>query len=353
MRIAPSLHRIGSSLVNSYLVEEAGGVTIIDAGLPAYWSLLEGELATMGRSLDDVRGVVLTHGDTDHIGFAERLRRERGVPVYVHEADAARARGEVSKPTFGWGPMKIGPLLGFLVYSARRGGLRIAPLKEVSTIVDGQTLDLPGSPRIIHIPGHTPGSVAVHVPAVNALFVGDAMTTRSVLTGEQGPRTAPFTLAVPEALTSLERIEGIEAVYLLPGHGDPWTGGVAEAIRRMREAAPATSRLLEQESLEPRQDELQRNDRDGCEGNRHDCDRGGGVEVPAPIADRAVDEGGNESHDDEGRCQDHDQRGRRHGCIVATGQKSVPRKSAEEPAWPIQSSCHRTSSVACTAVAVD
>ena len=49
----------------------------------------------MGRSLDDVRGVVLTHGDTDHIGFAERLRRDHGVPVYVHAADAARARGEV------------------------------------------------------------------------------------------------------------------------------------------------------------------------------------------------------------------------------------------------------------------
>ena len=81
MELAPSLHRLGgSTLVNGYLVADASGVTLIDAGLPGYWNQLPGELAAMGRSIDDVRGVVLTHGDTDHVGFAERLRRERGVP---------------------------------------------------------------------------------------------------------------------------------------------------------------------------------------------------------------------------------------------------------------------------------
>ena len=95
MELAPSLHRLGgSTLVNSYLVADASGVTLIDAGLPGYWNQLPAELAAMGRSIDDVRGVVLTHGDTDHVGFAERLcGRERGVPVYVHAADAgARSR---------------------------------------------------------------------------------------------------------------------------------------------------------------------------------------------------------------------------------------------------------------------
>ncbi len=237
MKIAPSLHRLGSSLVNSYLVEEGGGVTIIDAGLPGYWKELPGELAAMGRSLDDVRAVVLTHGDTDHIGFAERLRRERGVPVYVHALDADRARGEVKKPSSGWGPMKIGPLVGFLVYSGRRGGLRVPPLTEVVTFDDGATLDLPGAPHIIHLPGHTPGSSAVHVPAVDAVFLGDAMTTRSVLTGEMGPRPAPFTLKPDEAIASLSKLDGIEARWVLPGHGDAWDGGLAGALARIRAAA--------------------------------------------------------------------------------------------------------------------
>jgi glyoxylase-like metal-dependent hydrolase (beta-lactamase superfamily II) len=236
MNIAPSLNRLGSSLVNSYLVEDGGLVTVVDAGLPGYWVDLPAELAAMGRSLDDVRAVVLTHGDTDHVGFAERLRRERGVPVYVHALDAGRARGEVKKRATGWGPVKIGPLAGFLLYSGRRGGLRVPPVSDVVTFDDGATLDVPGAPRIIHLPGHTPGSCAVHVSRVGAVFVGDALTTRSVLTGEMGPRLAPFTLEPGPAMASLARLEGLDVDWVLPGHGEAWHGGMAEALGQIRAA---------------------------------------------------------------------------------------------------------------------
>ncbi len=235
MKLGPSLHRLGgSTIVNSYLVADETGVTLIDAGLPGYWKQLPGELASMGRSLDDVRGVVLTHGDTDHVGFAERFRRERGVPVFVHQADAPRARAEVKKPNSGWGPIKIGSLLSFLWYTGRNGGLRIPPVTELVSFDDGATLDLPGSPRIIHMPGHTPGSVGIHVPTVDAVFVGDAMTTRNVLTGEVGPRIAPFTLDPEGARAAWARLDGIGAQWVLVGHGDPWDRGVAEALREAR-----------------------------------------------------------------------------------------------------------------------
>ncbi len=237
MRLAPGLHRIGSDFVNSYLVEDPAGVTIVDAGMSGLYRELEAELISLGRSLADVRGIVLTHGDSDHVGFAERLREQNGVPVYVHELDAVRARGEVKKPNSGWGPMKMGALTKFLWYGARHGGLRTTWVKEVLTFTDGATLDLPGSPRIIHTPGHTPGSVAVHVSAVDALFVGDAITTRNVLTGEQGPRPAPFTLEPEVALASLAKLESVQATWVLPGHGPPWDRGVAEAVRRVRQVA--------------------------------------------------------------------------------------------------------------------
>lgn len=234
MNITRSLNRLGSSLVNSYLVEEAGLVTVIDAGLPGYWGGLPAELAAMGRSLDDVRAVVLTHGDTDHVGFAERLRRERGVPVYVHALDAGRARGEVKKPASGWGPVKIGPLVGFLLYSGRRGGLRTPPVAEVVTFDDGATLDVPGAPCVIHLPGHTPGSAALHVPGLRAVFMGDALTTRSVLTGEVGPQLAPFTLEPAEAMGSLARLDGLDVDWVLPGHGEAWNGDLAPALSQIR-----------------------------------------------------------------------------------------------------------------------
>ena len=175
-------------------------------------------------------------------GFAARLHRETGVATYIHQADVDRARLKVKKPNWGWGPVKIRPLAGFLWYSARRGGLRPQPATELQTIADGDVLDVPGSPRIIHTPGHTPGSVAVHVPAVDALFLGDTMTTRNVLTGVTGPKPAPFTLEPEQAVASLDRIENVDATWLLPGHGPGWDGGVPDAVRLIREAAAESRR---------------------------------------------------------------------------------------------------------------
>lgn len=236
MQLAPSLHRVGSDMVNVYLVEDERGVTLIDAGIPGLWDELITELTTMGRSVSDIRGVILTHGDTDHLGFAERLRQETGTPIYVHEADAAQARGEHEKKNPPWGKLKIGPTVSFLWYAGRRGGLRVHPVSDVVTVQNGQTLDLPGDPRVIHTPGHSPGSIAIHSAPVDALFVGDAMTTRHVLTGASGPQPAPFTLSPEEAMASLGKWEGLDARWVLPGHGPPWDGGVDEAVNRIQAA---------------------------------------------------------------------------------------------------------------------
>ena len=239
MEIAKGLRRIGSDTVNSYLVIDEGGVTIIDAGLPGYWKLLTAELARIGLTTDDVRALILTHGDTDHIGFAARLHREKGIASFFHPADIDRARLKVRKPNTGWGPVKVGPMAGFLWYSARRGGLRPRPADGLQPAEDGQVLDVPGKPRIVHTPGHTPGSVVVHVPGADAVFAGDTMTTRNVLTGVTGPKPAPFTLEPAQALTSLGRIGELDATWVLPGHGPAWDGGTTEAVRLIREAAAA------------------------------------------------------------------------------------------------------------------
>ena len=235
MRLGPSLYRVGNGIVNCYLVEEAGEVTIVDAGVAGQWKGLATSLAAMDRTLDDVRAIVLTHGHGDHIGFAERARRERGWPVLVHELDAALARGEVPNPAKN-GPVKLGPLMSFLWWSLRHGGLRTAHLGEVATYGDGATLDVPGSPRVILAPGHTPGSAALHFPQHDALMAGDVMCTLAVTTGERGPRVAPFTADAELARDSLSRLAGLPARLVLPGHGDPFEGGVDEAIRLAREA---------------------------------------------------------------------------------------------------------------------
>jgi glyoxylase-like metal-dependent hydrolase (beta-lactamase superfamily II) len=242
MKIAPGIHRIGdNSMINAYLVEQAGEVTIIDAGVSGFYKDLTGELAAMGRTPADVRALILTHGHSDHIGFAERLRHEQRVPVSVHEADAALARGEVPNPAKGYGPIKLGPLLGFMWFSLLHGGLRTPKLQQVATFGDGATLDVPGSPRVILTPGHTPGSAALHVASLGSLFVGDAFATYAVTTGARGPQVAPFTADAAQAVESLARLEAISAGYVLPGHGDPWTGGIQDAIRQIRQRQDGSS----------------------------------------------------------------------------------------------------------------
>jgi glyoxylase-like metal-dependent hydrolase (beta-lactamase superfamily II) len=124
-----------------------------------------------------------------------------------------------------------------MLYGLPRGGLRTPPVGEVTTFADGATLAVPGAPRVIHLPGHSPGSVAFHFPAHDALFVGDAFATLDVLTGATGPRLAPFTADPGRAIASLAHLEGLRAGLVLPGHGQPWTGGLDEALRRIRAAA--------------------------------------------------------------------------------------------------------------------
>ena len=82
----------------------------------------------------------------------------------------------------------------------------------------------------------------MHATAGDALFGGDEMTTRNVLTGVTGPKPAPFTLQPADALSSLGLIEGVNATWMLPGHGPAWDGGVPEAVRLIREAAGAGHR---------------------------------------------------------------------------------------------------------------
>ena len=239
MKIAPGLHRVGPDKVNAYLVEEAGRVTVIDAAMPGFWGKLPGALAEMGRTLDDVEALVLTHGHPDHIGFAERLRSERQVPVSVHEADAALARGEVPNPAQGLGPIKLGPLLAFMWLGLRNGGLSRPKVLEVSTFGDGATLDVPGSPP--SDPGAGPHAGQRRPPCTAAGRAVRRRCARDLCRDERPARATGC--AVHRRSGRGGRVAGPAerrgGRVGLAGHGPAWTGGVPEAIAQVRQQPPA------------------------------------------------------------------------------------------------------------------
>lgn len=235
MELAPGLHRIGNDIVAAHLIVADDGITLVDAALPGHYADLRRELTALGRPISDIKGIVLTHGDSDHIGFAERLRTELGIPVYVGAGDAARAQGE-KPPATPRDERRLGPMLGFFAYALRKGGMRMSAVREVVPVNDGDVLPLPGAPVIIAMPGHSPGSVAVHAPTVKAVFVGDELTTRHVLTGVEGAQPAPFTDDQAGSSASLDRIADLDVDWVVPGHGPVWTQGAPALIAAYRAA---------------------------------------------------------------------------------------------------------------------
>lgn len=234
MEVAPGVHRLGTSLVNWYLLEEGGRLTLVDAGMPKQWRQLAEEVARLGRSLDDVEAIVLTHAHVDHVGFAERARTELGASVHAHADDVEITAGAESRARkfpplhLYWRPTSW----PFLAQGLREGLLSTPPVVELRTFEDGELLDLPGKPRVVHTPGHTAGSCVLHLGDAEAVLTGDALVTLDPYTQRRGPRLMidGVNEDSEEALASLERLRGLSASVVLPGHGEPWRGGLDAAV---------------------------------------------------------------------------------------------------------------------------
>jgi glyoxylase-like metal-dependent hydrolase (beta-lactamase superfamily II) len=240
--VAPGVRRLGSPYVNWYLVEDGGRLTAVDAGLPAFAAHLKTDLAALGCSVGAVEAVVLTHSDGDHTGVARALQRA-GARVLIHEQEEGalrKPRPKISEVN----PLRVAPQLWrpalwrLGAHVLRGGGALPARIEGAETFADGDVLDVPGRPRVVHTPGHTRGHSAFLLESNGALFVGDALCTWNPMTARRGPQVMPsaFNVSTHGCFESLAAIESLDARVLLPGHGDPWWGRAAAAVARARAA---------------------------------------------------------------------------------------------------------------------
>jgi glyoxylase-like metal-dependent hydrolase (beta-lactamase superfamily II) len=235
MDVASGIFQLGNRTVNFWAVVRDEGITLIDAGLRNHKTQLHALLEKLDRPISDVKAVVLTHADIDHIGFAEDLRRD-GTPVYIHEADESAAGGKmrpVPKQALlnAWRPSMLTATFEY----ARDGALKPRFVRDARSMEDGTTLPIPGGPRVLHVPGHSNGSCALLLEDEGVLFTGDALVTRDPLSGRRGPGLLARYDNVDhaQALGSLQKLAATDAALVLPGHGPVWERGVVEAVERV------------------------------------------------------------------------------------------------------------------------
>lgn len=208
MEITEGIHLIPRVRgANTYLIKRDDGITIVDTGLPGNAGKIIDYVQTIGCRPSDVKTIVLTHSDMDHVGSVARLREETNAKVAIHEADAPRLSGE-KEPKAVKG--MLGLLLRAMAVIMRFNRVKADVLLKDSDIIDGLT--------VIHTPGHTDGSICLHLPG-RALFVGDAL-----LTDDERMLSLPrrsMSTDLDQAKESIKKISELKYSVLLPGHGPP------------------------------------------------------------------------------------------------------------------------------------
>ncbi|MBB5801689.1 glyoxylase-like metal-dependent hydrolase (beta-lactamase superfamily II) [Saccharothrix ecbatanensis] len=205
--VVPGLRMLRFPVGQAYVWQEGDALTVIDTGIAGYAE----RIAELGR----IERIVLTHFHDDHIGSAAELRALTDAPVYAHGLEAPVIRGDAPAPP------PIVPPEERELYDRVTPGAPIAPHSPVDREVDeGDVLDFGGGARVLSIPGHTPGSIAIHLPDAGVLFTGD-----TVATWEGAAIPGVFNLDRPLLLESVRRLLDLGPDVLCVGHGDPLLTG--------------------------------------------------------------------------------------------------------------------------------
>jgi glyoxylase-like metal-dependent hydrolase (beta-lactamase superfamily II) len=237
-KVADGVYRLGTDWVGWYLCDVDGSVTVVDCGFPGYFEQLPAALSELGRSLDAVAAVVLTHYHGDHTGCAERIRTETGAPVFAPAGDLDGVKGgKVPQPGGMAASLWRPRMMRFIAHAIGSGGAKQIPVGEARGYDDGDVLEVPGGLRTVHTPGHTGGHSSLLAEDHGVLFAGDALTRASFLTGETAVRVHPFSEDAERARESVSKLEPLPADVVVFGHGAAFAGSPAEAVAQARSDA--------------------------------------------------------------------------------------------------------------------
>jgi len=220
--LLPGLHLLPLGISNAYLRRTAEGATLIDTGPPGSGPAIRAALQHLGVPPEELRQIVLTHFHDDHAGSAADVACWSDARVIVGTGDAAFVRGEQpgTPPAFTPAERQL--------HAVVAADLQPAPACRVDReVTDQDVLDLGDDAVVLSVPGHTPGSIALHVPAAGLLITGDTIAEHhgQVVLG-------PFNIDRDAAWRSLQHLAGLDVEVACFGHGQPVVGSASSALRR-------------------------------------------------------------------------------------------------------------------------
>jgi glyoxylase-like metal-dependent hydrolase (beta-lactamase superfamily II) len=210
--VIKAVNIVPMGMSNTYLIEGDDGLTLIDAGYPRKEGAVFRAIRDLGRSPDQLKHLIFTHGHPDHIGSAAAIVRETGARTYMHPLDIPMAEsGGPFRPLKG-APGLLRPLLCRLFYHPDE---RVEPVAIDQRLTAGELLPIAGGIEIIHIPGHCAGQVALLWHPGRMLFAGDVASNMMGLGDPLGFESLEEGRASQRKLASLS----FDAAGL--GHGMP------------------------------------------------------------------------------------------------------------------------------------
>jgi glyoxylase-like metal-dependent hydrolase (beta-lactamase superfamily II) len=211
MEIIPNVHLIPNIVANPYLLIEPAGLTLIDAGLPGSHRKILRYLAGLGYTPKDLKRILITHADFDHVGGLAALKAASGASVYASAVEAqAMAEGHSSRP------LKPRNFIVKLLFDIMASLFKPSPVQADELLTDGQVLPVLGGLRVVETLGHTPGHISLFLPAAGVLFCGD-----SIVSEEGGLRGSSGANNWNQAKSdeSVRKQAALGARILCSGHG--------------------------------------------------------------------------------------------------------------------------------------